>query len=90
VHIILENHIGRNVEAYIDDIVVKSKKHEDPLDDLKETFDNLCKYKMILNPKNACLTYHQASCSAIWCHTLVQESGTKASIHVPRMFNSHA
>jgi hypothetical protein len=26
VHIILENHIGRNVEAYIDDIVVKSKK----------------------------------------------------------------
>jgi hypothetical protein len=26
VHIILEAHIGRNVEAYIDDIVVKSKK----------------------------------------------------------------
>jgi hypothetical protein len=26
VHIVLENQIGRNVEAYIDDIVVKSKK----------------------------------------------------------------
>jgi hypothetical protein len=51
VHIILENQIGRNVEAYIDDIVVKLKKRGDLLDDLKETFDNLRKYKMMLNPK---------------------------------------
>jgi hypothetical protein len=49
-HIVLENQIGRNVEAYIDGIVVKLKKHDDLLDDLKETFDNLCKYKMMLNP----------------------------------------
>jgi hypothetical protein len=47
----LEPQIGRNVKAYIDDIVVKSKKHGDLLNDLKETFDNLCKYKMMLNPK---------------------------------------
>jgi hypothetical protein len=53
-HIILENQIGMNVEAYIDDIVVKSKKHVDLLDDLKETFDNLRKYKMMLNP-NECI-----------------------------------
>jgi hypothetical protein len=51
VHIVLENHIGRNVEAYIDDIVVKSENSGDLLDDLKETFDNLCKYKMMLNTK---------------------------------------
>jgi hypothetical protein len=51
VHIVLENQIGRNIEAYIDDIVVKSKKHGDLLDDLKETFNNLRKYKMMLNPK---------------------------------------
>jgi hypothetical protein len=51
VHIALKNHIGRNIEAYIDDIVVKSKKHGDLLDDLKEIFDNLRKYKMMLNPK---------------------------------------
>jgi hypothetical protein len=51
VHIILKNHIWRNVEAYIDDIVVKSEKHENLLNDLKETFDNLCKFKMMLNPK---------------------------------------
>jgi hypothetical protein len=51
IHIILESHIGRNVEAYIDDVVVKLKKRGVLLDDLKETFDNLCKYKMILNSK---------------------------------------
>jgi hypothetical protein len=51
VHIILENQIGRNVEAYIDDIVVKSEKHGDLLNDLKKTFDNLHKFKMMLNPK---------------------------------------
>jgi hypothetical protein len=59
IHIILEPQIGRNIEAYIDDIVVKSKKYGDLLDDLKETFDNLHKYKMMLNPKNMCLVYHQ-------------------------------
>jgi hypothetical protein len=47
----LETQIGRNIEAYIDDVIVKSKKRRDLLDDLKETFDNLCKYKMMLNPK---------------------------------------
>jgi hypothetical protein len=51
IHIILEPQIRRNIEAYIDDVVVKSKKHGDLLDDLKETFDNLHKYKMMLNPK---------------------------------------
>jgi hypothetical protein len=51
VHRILESQIGRNVEAYIDDILVKSEKREDLRDDLKETFDNLRKSKMMLNPK---------------------------------------
>jgi hypothetical protein len=50
-HIILENQIGRNIKAYIDDIVVKLKRRGDLLDDLQETFDNLYKYKMMLNPK---------------------------------------
>jgi hypothetical protein len=51
VHIVLEGQIGRNVEAYIVDIMVKSEKHGDLLDDLKETFNNLRKFKMMLNPK---------------------------------------
>jgi hypothetical protein len=51
VHTVLENQIGRNVEAYIVDIVVKSEKHGDLLDDLKETLDNLRKFKMMVNNK---------------------------------------
>jgi hypothetical protein len=68
VHIILKNQIGRNIEAYIDDIMVRSKKCGDLLDDLKETFDNLRKYKMLLILKNVCLVCHQGSCLAIWYH----------------------
>jgi hypothetical protein len=51
VHIVLENQIGRNVKAYIDDIMVKLKKRGDLFNDLKETFDNLRKFKMMLNTK---------------------------------------
>ncbi|SPT17814.1 unnamed protein product [Triticum aestivum] len=46
----LHNQIGRNVHAYVDDIVVKSRKKETLIDDSKETFDNLRVYKMMLNP----------------------------------------
>jgi hypothetical protein len=51
IYIISEPQIGRNVKAYIDGVVVKSKKCGDMLDDLKETFNNIGKYKMMLNPK---------------------------------------
>jgi hypothetical protein len=66
IHIILEPQIGRNIEAYIDDVVVKLKKCGDLLDDLKETFNNLRKYKRCLILKNVCSVYHQKNCSAIW------------------------
>jgi hypothetical protein len=59
VHTVLESQIRRNVEAYIDDIVVKSEKHEDLLDDLKETFGNLHKSKMLFNPKK--YVFHMSS-----------------------------
>ena len=42
--------IGRNVEVYVDDMLVKSKKEEDHLDDLRETFNTLKQYHMKLNP----------------------------------------
>uniref|UniRef100_A0A2N9FQE6 Integrase catalytic domain-containing protein n=1 Tax=Fagus sylvatica TaxID=28930 RepID=A0A2N9FQE6_FAGSY len=41
---------GRNVEVYVDDMLVKSKKDEDHLIDLKETFQTLRRYNMKLNP----------------------------------------
>jgi hypothetical protein len=43
--------LGRNVKAYVDDIVVKSCKAFDHALDLQETFDNLRAAGMKLNPK---------------------------------------
>ena len=42
--------IGRNVEVYVDDILVKSQDEEIHLEDLQETFDTLRQYNMKLNP----------------------------------------
>ena len=41
--------IGRNVQVYIDDMLVKSRREEDHLEDLRETFDTLRSYNMKLN-----------------------------------------
>ena len=41
--------IGRNVQVYVDDMLMKSRREDDHLDDLKETFDNLRTYNMKLN-----------------------------------------
>ena len=42
--------IGKNVEVYVDDMLVKIKDEANHLDDLKETFNTLCKYNIKLNP----------------------------------------
>ena len=42
--------IGRNVQVYIDDMLVKSLRENDHLNDLQETFDTLRSYNMKLNP----------------------------------------
>ncbi|PKA48671.1 putative mitochondrial protein [Apostasia shenzhenica] len=41
---------GRNLEAYVDDILVKSKTLEEHLNDLRETLDTLQRYNLKLNP----------------------------------------
>ncbi|GJR97854.1 reverse transcriptase domain-containing protein [Tanacetum coccineum] len=43
--------IGRNLEAYVDDMVIKSNDEKMLLADVVETFDNLRKINMKLNPK---------------------------------------
>nr|CAE05590.1 OSJNBa0032N05.19 [Oryza sativa Japonica Group] len=44
----LHDQLGRNVEAYIDDVVIKTRAHEDFITDLEETFNNLCAFKFKL------------------------------------------
>nr|AAV32140.1 putative polyprotein [Oryza sativa Japonica Group] len=47
----LNDQLGNNVEAYVDDIVVKTKTGNSLIDDLWETFDNLRRYRLMLNPE---------------------------------------
>ena len=42
--------IVRNVQVYVDDMLVKSQQEDDHLDDVKETFNTLRSYNMKLNP----------------------------------------
>jgi hypothetical protein len=46
----LKSQIGKNVEAYVDDVVVKTTKEDKLITDLTETFANLREFKWKLNP----------------------------------------
>ena len=47
----LEKQIGKIVEAYVDDVIIKTKRFESLIYDLYLTFDNLQTYDIKLNPK---------------------------------------
>jgi hypothetical protein len=42
--------LHRNVEAYVDDVVIKTRNPDNLIADLKETFSSLCKLRWKLNP----------------------------------------
>ena len=43
--------LSRNAHVYVDDIVVKTEKHGTLLEDLRETFANLHRFQIKLNPE---------------------------------------
>ncbi|GKB86555.1 hypothetical protein Tco_0958827 [Tanacetum coccineum] len=45
------NELGRNLKACIDDMVIKSKTEQEMIMDIAETFDNIQRVNMKLNPK---------------------------------------
>jgi hypothetical protein len=47
----LESQISKNVEAYVDDVVVKTTDEDDLIADLAHTFANLRRYRWKLNPE---------------------------------------
>ena len=55
---VLKDQIGKNLLTYVDDIAVKSKKRKD-LEDLQETFTNLKKANLKLNPKKCTFLFHK-------------------------------
>jgi hypothetical protein len=49
--LILGNQLGCNTSAYVDDIVIMSKREKDHIADLTETFDNMRRNDLKLNPE---------------------------------------
>ena len=47
---VFEKQLGRNVEAYVDDMIVKSLQKIDHLKDLNKSFEALRRHRMKLNP----------------------------------------
>ena len=54
--------IGRNVEVYVDDMLVKNLYEGKHLDDLQETFNTLRRYNIKLNPSKCAFKIGRASC----------------------------
>ena len=48
---VFKDHIGRTIEAYVNDIVVKSRKADDLVPDLRIVFDCLRAKGVKLNPE---------------------------------------
>ena len=66
--------IGRNVEVYVDDMLVKSQDEGKHLDDLQETFDTLRQYHMKLNPSKCAFRVSSVGVSI----------GTRKPTHLPK------
>jgi hypothetical protein len=49
---IIKDQMQRNIFAYIDDIVMASKKEKTQIDDLAKTFANMRGVQLKLNPEN--------------------------------------
>src|SRR5438270_12134142 len=52
---LFKHQIGRNIEVYVDDMLVKSTKKVDHVKYLRKTFEVLKKYNMKLNPQKCVL-----------------------------------
>jgi hypothetical protein len=53
------------VEAYVDDVVIKTENSENFIEDLQLVFNNLRRYRWKLNPENVFLGYQQKSYSGL-------------------------
>jgi hypothetical protein len=47
----LANHWGKRVEAYVDDVVIKTENSDNFIKDLQQVFNSLRRYRWKLNPK---------------------------------------
>jgi hypothetical protein len=72
---VFNKQIGRNLEAHVDDMVIKSRTEEDLLSDIQETFDQLRAINMKLNPKKCSFGVEEGN----FLRHLITKQGIKAN-----------
>ena len=67
---VLDIQLDRNISAYVDDVVVRSKKREDHIADLRETFSNLRKSQAWAQaePRKLCFRSQKGKASRMHDH----------------------
>ena len=76
IKIVLGDQLGRNISAYVDDVVVRSKKKEDHIQDLHEMFANLHRHGLKLNPEKCVFGVRRGK--LLGC--MITETRTKANL----------
>ncbi|XP_074326890.1 uncharacterized protein LOC141664835 [Apium graveolens] len=67
VNMIFKNQIERTMEVYVDDMLVKSKEANDHIEHLMEMVSILRRFRIKLNPQNACLVFSHANVrNSLW------------------------
>jgi hypothetical protein len=74
-HFYFKWQIGRNLEVYVDNIVVRSQKSGSLISDLEETFNNLRQFNIKLNPKSCTFRVPQGKLLAY----IITEQGIEAN-----------
>ena len=79
-HIALGRQLRRNAEAYVDDIVVKSREARTLIQDLEETFESLHQVNLRVNPEKC--VFGVPSGKLLGC--LVSHRGIEANPEIGR------
>ncbi|XP_017973021.1 PREDICTED: uncharacterized protein LOC108661358 [Theobroma cacao] len=89
---IFDDMLHRNVECYADDLVVKSKKRVDHLEDLHQVFERLRRYQLRMNPLKCAFGVSLGKfLGFIVCHRGIEidQSKIDAIIKMPEPSNLH-
>jgi hypothetical protein len=90
IQLCLVDQLHRNIEAYVDDVVIKTRVHDEFIPDLKETFNSLRKFWWKLNPTKCVFGVPQGKLlSFIVSHRGIEANLEKITaitdMHAPRM-----
>jgi hypothetical protein len=80
IQLCLADQLHRNIEAYVDDVVIKARSHNELIPDLEETFNSLRKFEWKLNPTKCAFSVPQGKLLGfIISHRGIEENPEKTT-----------